>query len=316
MNYSSSRCIYIDDCIINTTAITAGWCISIVLFLTAVVLVLAFWLHRILLYRLALYQVVSANLCIVVPALTVFSDKHFDARFAVGASILSLKLVLTLWINFHLFVLSVCHKNLKRLELLYVGSSIIVAVVISILTQQFIKNAENNFFSNASDRYQLFKNEIIGLFSVSSFLLLLTFALVVVMVVTLCCRAIKGIGIASVNQKQHKNVLYEMMPLLAYPVLYLLLMVPILSYVLIDVVKYSPRAYIIVYNGFTSAIFLFSITCSCALIIHVSIVLYNKKRKAKQQYQNGYNTREDVTINETTTLFGGSETHYSFTTED
>ena len=298
----------------------AGWCVSSVLFLIAVVLVPALKLHRILVYRLALYQVISANLCLVVPALTNFSDKDIDVQFAVGVSLISLKLVLTLWITFHLLVLSVCHKNLKRLELLYVGSPIIVAMVIYILTQRVAKEVINNNFSNASHRYhQLFINEIIGLFSVYSFLLLLTFLLVVVMMVTLCYRASIGIGIASVNQKQHKKVLYEMMPLLMYSVLYLLLMVPILSFMLTDirvVLSYSPSALIITYKGFIAAVFLFSITCSCALIIHVSIVLYNEKRKAKKQYRNGYNTREDGTINETTALVCRSETHYSLPTED
>ena len=307
------------DCILNIGVI-AGLCISSVLFLIAVVLVPAFKLHRILVYRLALYQVISAQLCLVVPAFTNFTDKDIDVQFAVGVSLLSLKLLLTLWINFHLLVLSVCHKNLKRLELLYVGSPVIVAVVTYILTQQIVKNADNNIFPNASHRYyQLLKNEFIGLFSVYSFLLLLSFLLVVVMVVTLCCRASKGIGIASVNQKQHKKVLYEMMPLLVYPVLYLLLMAPILSFMLTDinvVILYSPSAYMITYKGFIAAIFLFSITCSCALIIHVSIVLYNTKRKAKQQYRNGYNAGEDVTIHETTTLVCRSETHYSLPTED
>ena len=321
MNNSSCVCT---DCscpsILNTKAVIAGLSISSVLFLIAVVLIPAFKLHRFLVYRLALYQVISANLCLVVPALTTFkpaSKDFYVQQLALGVSMLSLKLLLTLWINFHLFVLSVCHKNLKRLELLYVGSSIIVAVVTYILTLQVAKEVENNIFSNASDKSdQLLKNEFFSLFSVGSFLLLPSYALIVVMVVTLCCRAIKGIGIASLNQKQHKKVLYEMMPLLAYPVLYLLLMVPILSYSIIEFEVNSLSALIIYYKYFSAAIFLLPINASCALIIHVSIVLYNTKRKAKQQYRNGYNTREDVTINRTTTLVCRSETHYSLPTED
>ena len=148
MNYSI--CLS-NGCFINNRATIAGWCVSLVLFSTAVVLVLAFKLHRILVYRLALYQVVSANLCLVVPALTTFSDNDFDVQFAVGVSIVCLKLFLSLWINFHLFVLFVCHKNLQRLELLYVGSPIIVALGIYILTQQFVKDADNFLQMQALD---------------------------------------------------------------------------------------------------------------------------------------------------------------------
>ena len=322
MNNSSCVCAGCScPSILNTKAVIAGLSISSVLLLIAVVLVPAFRLHRLLVYRLALYQVISAALCLVVPALATFNpaSNDLDVQFAVGVSLLSLKLLLTLWINFHLFVLSVCHKNLKRFELLYVGSSIIVAVVICILTQRAAKNVDtyNNNISNASDiSYHLLNKEFISLISVASFLLLPSYTLILVMVVTLCCRAIKGNWIASVNQKQHKKVLYEMMPLLIYPVLYLLLMVPILSYMLVDVEVHSFSTLIIFYKCFNAAIFLLPINSSCALIIHVSIVLYNTKRKAKQQYRSGSDTREDVTINRTTTLVCRSETHYSLPTED
>ena len=317
-----------------STTVKVGLCISSVLFLIAVVLVPAFKLHRLLVYRLALYQVISAKLCLIVLALLLFGQFNtaleISVKTAVGASTVFLKLVLTLWINFHLFILSVCHKNLKRLELFYVGSSIIVAAVIFIVTLELAENDTKSFYSNASanlNSNSTFDNpfylhyEFIALLSVACFLLVISFLLVVIMVLTLCCRAIKGIGITSVNQQQHKKVLYEMMPLLAYPLLYLILVTPLLSYMVYTYIKpyyYDNEDDFSLYGvyGTPLSILLWSITCSCALIIHVSIVLCNTKRKAKRKNPIGCESREAVTINETTSLVGGSETHYSSPIED
>ena len=192
-----------------------------------------------------------------------------------------------------------------------------MAVIILIPTLLLEHNLVEYYLSNASNTttsYRNFidfiKNESLALSSVSGFCLLLTFVLVVVMVVTLCCRACRCIGIASVNQKQHKKVLYEMMPLLVYPTLYVILMSSFAVIFTAGLVE-GTMQYLSI-----AAIFLWSISSSCGLIIHVSFVLYNAKQKAKQQYRNSHDTREDVTIIETTTLVGRSETYYSLPTED
>ena len=331
-------CTQPDPMTIIYTTVKVGLCISSVLFLIAVVLVPALKLHKLLVYRLALYQVISAKLCLIALALLIFGPLSEDGNveIAVCASIVSLKLVLTVWITFHLFILSVWHKNLKKLELLYVGSSIIVTAIIFIVTLELEKKEENEidaFYSNGSANshsnatfVNYLQHEFIALISVASFLLLISFLFVVVMVVTLCCRAIKRIGIASVNQKQHKKVLYEMMPLLAYPIMYLILITPIIVLMVMtffgvnvnrDDIEFYEDFFTFGIYGSPVAVLLWSITCSCALIIHVSIVLCNKKRKHKQEIcPNGNDTREGGTINETTTLVGRSETYYSLPIED
>ena len=330
---NNSSCIDTDDCnqpdpmTIKYTTVKVGLCISSVLFLTAVILVPAFKLHKLLVYRLALYQVISAKLCLIALALLLFgsSSEDLDVEIAVCISIVSLKLMLTVWINFHLLMLSVWHKNLKRLELLYVGSSIIVAAIIFIVTLE-LKENNTSIYSNASidnnntdNYYDNLQYEFIAMFSVASFLLLLSFLLVVVMMVTLCCRASEGIGIASVNQKQHKKVLYEMMPLLVDPITFIISITTILSIMVIFNFEILYGSILLGFALFGSpvAVLMWSITCSCALIIHVSIVLCNKKRKHKQEIcPNGNDTREGGTINETVTLVGRSETYYSLPIED
>ena len=81
-----------------STTVKVGLCISSVLFLIAVVLVPAFKLHRLLVYRLALYQVISAKLCLVVLAQLLFGQFNtaleISVKTAVGASTVFLKLVL------------------------------------------------------------------------------------------------------------------------------------------------------------------------------------------------------------------------------
>ena len=106
---------------IYTATVKVGLCISSVLFLIAVVLVPAFKLHTLLVYRLALYQVIGAKLFFVVYASIqlMLLDGDLSPLLVltlVCSSIGYFNGFLTLWINFHLCVLSVCHKNLKRLE--------------------------------------------------------------------------------------------------------------------------------------------------------------------------------------------------------
>ena len=44
-----------------------------------------------------------------------------------------IKLILTIWISIHLFALAVFHKNLQRLEHLYVVSSLLIPLAVTIV---------------------------------------------------------------------------------------------------------------------------------------------------------------------------------------
>ena len=312
---NNTNCSYICDRTVHTIIIGIIGFISSVLFLIAVVLVPAFKLHKLLEFRLVLYQVISAN--IVVLAVIIFWLVEDFIKSAVATAVF-FNLVLTVCINFHLFILTVCHKNLKWLEKSYVGSSIIVAVIIFIIlvTLELVK--KDNLYSNANfDNPLYLKYESIALLSLASLLIAISNLLVVVVAVMWFCRACKGIGIASVNQKLLIKLLCNMMRTLVIPISHLILMAPISSLVVmfyIGVNRRSDSLYEL--YGSALAVMVWSITCTCALIIRVYIELCNRKRNVKRKNPKGIDTREDVTMNETNTLVGGSETHYSSPIED
>ena len=119
----------------------------------AILLVIGFKLYRLLVYRLALYQVISAKFCFVFLIFLLYKVLPNRLEYSFGLSSISLKVVLTVWIVFHLFALSVFHKNFKRLELLYVVSSMVFAIVIFILmmtTYDEISESRCYNFSNSS----------------------------------------------------------------------------------------------------------------------------------------------------------------------
>ena len=319
----------------------AALCVGVSLFLPAVVIVPATKLHKLLVYRLALYQVVSAKFLLVAWVMrylvTFYTDtsnhqalKSIDTL--VGVAVM-LKVMLTAWISLHLFLLSVFHKNMKRFEPLYLVSSIIAALTVLIvgLVNALHKDDSMNTnyttiaFVNKSD------NSLGGflggqtiLTSIGAVVLLLTSVLVVAMGIILCCRAYRRKnGIVSHPDKQHKKVLYEMMPLFVYPILLTLLFIPVMVLSYYDVLKYTSgnsktfSTFRAVDNIVSTVMVSFaSCACSCALIIHVLVVLCIKNRKKSRIHFNNSANGERNTINVTTNRYTRSDTHFLLPLED
>ena len=120
--------------------------------------------------------------------------------------------------------------------------------------------------------------------------------------------------------QQHKKALCEMLPLLLYPIFFLLFTMPIFGLAVSDFVGN--------YGLIASAIFswlapCWSFTTSLLLIFHLCAVRCFKTKKVVQirytprrVYQQ-YNTEEgSVTINETTRLCQKSDTHFSAPNEE
>ena len=277
-------------------------CVSTLLFLAAILLVIAFKLYRLLVYLLALYQVISAKNLLVFLILFIYDTLPNRLELSFTLSLIPLKVVLTVWIVFHLFALSVFHKNLKRLELLYVVSSVVIAIVIFILmmtlndaiVESYSYNVFNVSYNGSDTIHGPFKIETV-LFYLGIILLVVSSVLVIIMLVTLCCRPFKAKnGIVLEYHKQHKKVLYEMLPLLVYIIFYLVVMFPILSILVVtdpdfnDTIQFSMAEILFDYFEFffemfgaPIAIVLWSIGCSSTFIIPILIVQCYKKHKKK-----------------------------------
>lgn len=299
-------------------------CFALLLFVTAISLVAIFKLHKLLVYRLALYQVISATLSLVIFFVyELYLNGCITVNFEGSAVLLSLiassvllKSILTLWIIFHLYALSMCHRNCKKLEKMYIGSSIVVSIVVFILTLTLRIEEITNYRYDTSPASDWI--ELLSLTCIVLLLLLLSLPLIFIMGVTLCCRACETRnGVTSEHQNEHKTVLYEMVPLLVYPILYLVLSIPFLLYLIsfyAEGVYMDSLFFQICQFAPPVAVFFWNITCSCTLIIHVLIMISRKKPKILKRHRNDNpDTGQQVTVNETTALVL-SDTHFSLPT--
>ena len=215
------------------------------------------------------------------------------------------QLMFTVWISIHLFALAVFHINLQRLERLYVVSSLLIPLAVTI-----------GLLGTGCRGYSIYKSEQI-IFIIIFAVLVIVSLLMVVMGTILCHRACRRRNaLLSEYDKQHKKALREMLPLLLYPIFFLLLATPLFAFA-VDIDSYI-----------TTASFLFGIvapfwsfTTSLLLISHLCVVRCIRKKKVLQNRVHGvrqqYKTEEgSVTINETTRLCQKSDTHFSAPTEN
>ena len=113
--------------------------ISVLLCLATVAVVCKQRLHKTLVYRLAMYQVLSAmefSIIWIIVFIILFyslSAVELAVLYAVLMGSSFIKLMFTVWISIHLFALAVFHKNLQRLERLYVVSSLLIPLAVTIV---------------------------------------------------------------------------------------------------------------------------------------------------------------------------------------
>ena len=115
--------------------------VSMLVCLLAAGLVFTLRLYKIVVYRLALYQVLAA-LALATAELSQILMVNYENNpvvygqvcVAIGwVSMYSqlVKLLFMMWVTFHLFCFAVFHMNLKKFEVLYVVTSLLVPAVIA-----------------------------------------------------------------------------------------------------------------------------------------------------------------------------------------
>ena len=110
--------------------------ISALTCLVTLILVCVLELHKTLVYRLAMYQVLSAmgfSILRIAAAVSLFICNIDYLLVVITALLLGsmvMKLMFTVWIVVHLFALAVFHKKLQRLEPLYVASSLLIPLMV------------------------------------------------------------------------------------------------------------------------------------------------------------------------------------------
>ena len=272
--------------------------VSVFVCLLAVILAFVFKLFQKFLYRLAVYQVVSALILGIIRSLQLVSldnNKNVNSpdydKFCISIAFMTvslswMKLVFTVWVTIHVFVYSVWLKNMKKLEVLYVLSSILIGLSIGavpLFTDTYgqagpwcwIENRRNSC-AEFEIRFDGEIQQIYLWFGPAVVVLLLMLLLVVVMLIILICKVhfkkclnLKEESIPLLNAllNRQKEAMCLSLPLLAYPLIFCaLIIIPI-----------SNRLYEAVSKKSSYPLFLASAFCipamSCAagiaLIVHI-----------------------------------------------
>ena len=254
-------------------------------------------------YRLALYHVITgllSGMACVLEAVSILyydrpdSDDPPSACIAIAFTIqycVWMKLCFTFWVTFHLFSYAVCYRNLKRLELLYVLTSLIIPMIVSVIPLAtgsyglagswcWIRTCTGS----SAEKYAGLVEQFALWYAPSIALLFLDCIVVVVMVGVLSYRTFverKGRKEALLVTKRplRESALRQLLPLLVYPVTWCLLSIPPLVDRVLGAMSVRLDG-LTVANAFcTSA---WSLAAGLALITHIALVSTGAKRNGDE----------------------------------
>lgn len=217
---------------------------SAVVCLLAVILVFALKLFNKVVYRLALYQVLASlalALVSIVQTIIVLYNENPEVYGRVCTAIgwLALytqwmKLLFTMWVTVHLFCFAVLHKNLKKLEVVYIVTSILIPAIIACVplitnTYGLIQGGANVCYIKAESRIALI--ETFALWSGPAMVVLLAASMAMLVTVIVLCRVAMVCSRCQYEPiregDQYWNVLKQLLPLAAFPMLFFLFEVPL-----------------------------------------------------------------------------------------
>lgn len=215
--------------------------ISLVTCLIAIALLRFLKLHRKVVYRLALYQVLAASELSLVQVLQVqFLNTNLLVQPYKGMCIATayfllqsqwVKVLLVVCVTVHLFSFAIFHKNLQKFELLYVLGSLLLSVIIAAIplttnTYGFagswcwIKTVRDDC-STVEGNAGLIEQFVLW-FVPSMVILVITSSVMVAMVLVVARRSRLSILSEHSITAEHLNrkALNQLLPLAAYPVLF------------------------------------------------------------------------------------------------
>ena len=230
-NVTNSFQIYIVG---SLGAVSVGTCI------VALCWLIYLKLYKQFLYRLAAYQVTGSLLhalfLVCQFRFLEYNDSKYRSCEVVGYLLQIAgwtKICFGCWITFHLFCFAVLLKNMRKLEPLYVISSILVPIVVSsvpLITKSYGPTGLWCWIQSETCGRSLiagFIEQIALWYGITFVLLVLQCIAMVTMMITVYYRAHGNSG-ENVFSREHKKAFRQLLPLVAYPVLFCILIVPTL----------------------------------------------------------------------------------------
>ena len=276
---------------------------SVLVCLLAAILVFGLKLYKKLVYRLSLYQVLASLAFSVVETLQIIFIGYETNPQVYGGACTAvgwfgmytrwMKLLFTMWVTFHLFCFAVLHKNLKKLEVLYVVTSLLVPAVIAVVpltTHTYglspLHSYCSIYSSNGSDHIPLY--ERLAIWDIPAMVILTVASIgMVVMVINLayrktCCCKSRYEPITEGDQFQ--KAVKQLLPLAAFPILFFVFILPqVIFHISLDESPTPPMALRISAYIFAS---LWSMASGITLIIHLCVAHQCTRRKRSTPQHN------------------------------
>ena len=268
---------------------------AVLVCLLAAILVFKLKLCNKIVYRLALYQVLAAMFLAVIDIFetTIFINYNANPRLynrlckAIGwLGLYSqwVKLLFTTWATFHLFCYGVFHKNLKKFEVLYIATSLLVPAVIScvpLITNTYQYSIETCYIYAPNDTHHIAFIENTVLWNVPAMVfLLVSSAAMFVMVIKLASRVCWISKYEKLTEGDpFMKAVKQLLPLAAFPLLFFMLFIPVFVF---NVTRDSsptatpntPLLFIL-----TVCVPMWSITSGMTLIAHMYVANCLSKRR-------------------------------------
>ena len=308
--------------------------ISLIMCLIATSLVFWFSLYKYFTYRLAMYQILS-SLCLSVVEVSFLTLLNYDDDDTYQQKVckttgflleylLWIKLLFTICLVFHLFCLAVCLKNFQKLEIGYVLFSILFPLLctwIPFIHNSFgfagawcwIRNwkddcATQKYLEGIIEQFVLWYGPLFVSLTLS---VIAVFIILIVLAQRAYAHRNQEIEclIENHERNQNKKAIKELLPLLAYPVIfYVLWLFPLINRIYNAI---SPNANLEFAVAHTSSESLWGFFSSCALIIHILVMRKLKKKKRVQMKEHSISNNGTVIFTTYTEGSTNARTKYS-----
>lgn len=248
--------------------------LSIAIFILDLAMIWCKKLHSKIVYRLAFYQALCALVYSTFMMLGYFADQYFKVynivAFTVMAFLTLTKFMFNMWLTLHLYCFAVCYRDLRRLEPLYVSSSLLVPLLASSVYLTI----------NIPIGCHFIESGFIGLLILAGSLLAMTSVVVVAIFVVLLRRHLTRDRHSAVSW-YNRTALQEMLPLIAYPVVITFSLIPLAVTAHYIKAEQNHKANSFYYGVFAIELQSFNFFSIGLLAVHIIIVSIMKKCKKK-----------------------------------
>ena len=238
-----------------------------------------------------------------------------------------LKILFTVWVAFHLFCFAVLHRNMKKLEVIYVMTSLLVPALVSgvpLLTGSYgFSRIDGCYIPMYGMDYTVeLKVSVIENFALldapAMVILLVASIAMIIMLIKLSyrvCWRMKYEPITGGEHDQFREALKQLLPLAAFPIFFFIFVIPVLMFDIINAfVTSKPNRELV----FTQDIFItfWSLSSGVALIVHICLAQLTAYCRKIRKSQNSLSGTFDPTVGQDSAVSRvNSATNFSLPTD-